>query len=69
MVQKVAKLEHSCSIIKHDLEEEIDNHRESQKLIKRLEDKVGNTEANYITESNKFNAKKETFENQIKLLK
>ena len=67
--QQLASLENAYSNLKDNLEEEIDNHTESQKLIKILEDKLENTEAKFITESNKFKAEKESFENQIKHLK
>ena len=66
--QKLASLQSAFSNIKDNLEEEIDNHRESQNFIKLLEDKLGETEAKFIKESNKFKAEKEALENKIKVL-
>ena len=66
--QKLASLQNSYSNLKHNFEEEIDHHRESQNLIKLLEDKLAETEAMFIRECNKFKAEKETFDHKIKLL-
>jgi hypothetical protein len=66
--KKFVNLEKAYDNLKYDFNEEIDNHRESQNIIKLLEEKLGETEAKFIREANKFQAEKETFVNQIKLL-
>ena len=65
---KLANLQNAYSDLKYYLEEEIYNHRESQNLIKLLEDKLEETEAKFISESNKVKVEKEMFETKIKVL-
>jgi hypothetical protein len=60
--QKLASLEEANSNIRNYLEEEIDSHRESRNIVKILEDKLENAEAQFIEESSKFKAEKEIFE-------
>ena len=58
--QKLESLQNAYSNIKYNVEEEIENHRESHNLIKLLEDKFEETEAKFIRESKKFKAEKES---------
>ena len=67
--QKLASLEEANSNLRNYLKEEIDSHRESQNIVKILEDKLENAEAQFIEESSKFKAEKEIFEKEINLLK
>ena len=66
---ELASLQNAFSNLRDNLEEEIDNHRESQSFIKLLENKLGETEAKFITKSKKFKAEKEALDNTIKFWK
>ena len=67
--QEFSRLKNAISSLTGDLQEEIDNHTESQNLIKILEEKLEHAESEVIKQSKRFQTDKENLEVEAKQLK